>query len=132
MAGEDSTAGAKRAGGLLGSLKNLAATLVAVVETRLQLLANELHAEKLRLAQLGLFAAAAIFFFAVGIIMLTLLVIVAFWDSHRLLAIGGFAAIYLLLGIAFGVTVFRRATERSRVFEDSLRELVKDREWLSS
>ena len=64
--------------------------------------------------------------------MLTLLAIVAFWDSHRLLAIGGFAGIYLLLGIAFGVTVFRRATERSRVFEDSLRELAKDREGLSS
>lgn len=132
MAGEDSAAGARRAGGLLGSIKSLAATLIAVVETRLRLLDNELHAEKLRLARLGLFAAAAIFFFGLGIIMLTLLVIVAFWDSHRLLAIGGFAAIYLVLGIVFGVTVFRRATERSRVFEDSLRELVKDREGLSS
>lgn len=132
MAGEDFAAGARRAGGLLGSIKNLASTLVAVVETRLKLLANELHAEKLRLAQLGLCVAAAIFFFALGIIMLTLLVIVALWDTHRLLAIGGFAGIYLLLGIAFGVTAIRRATERSRVFEDSLRELAKDREWLSS
>jgi len=131
MAGEDSAAGAKRAGGLLGSLKNLASTLVAVVETRLRLLANELHAEKLRLAQLGLYAAAAVFFLALGIIMLTLLVIVMFWDSHRWLAIGGFAAIYLLLGIAFGAAVIRRATQRSRVFEDSLQELAKDREWLS-
>jgi uncharacterized membrane protein YqjE len=132
MAGEDFAAGAKRAGGLLGSLKNLASTLIAVAETRLQLLANELHAEKLRLAQLGLYAAAAVFFFALGIIMLTLLAIVAFWDSHRLLAIGGFAAIYLLLGIAFGVTAIRRATERTHLFEDSLKELAKDREQLSS
>ena len=132
MAGEDSAAGARRAGGLLGSLKNLAATLVAVVETRLQLLDNELHAEKLRLAQLGLFAAAAIFFLALGIIMLTLLAIVAFWDSHRWLTIGGFAGIYLLVGMAFGVAVLRRATERSRLFEASLQELVKDREGLSS
>ena len=132
MAGEDSAAGARRAGGLLGSLKRLASTLVAVVETRLQLLANELHAEKLRLAQLGLFAAAAVFFFALGIIMLTLLAIVVFWDSHRLLAIGGCAGIYLLVGAAFGVAVLRRATERSRLFEASLQELAKDREWLSS
>jgi uncharacterized membrane protein YqjE len=131
MAGEDSAAGARRAGGLLGSAKNLASTLIAVAQTRLQLLANELHAEKLRLARLGLFAAAAIFFIALGAIMLTLLVIVVFWDSHRLLAIGGFAAIYLLLGIAFGVTVLTRATERTRLFEDSLRELAKDRERLS-
>ena len=132
MAGEDSAAGAGRAGGLLGSVKNLASTLIAVAQTRLQLLANELHAEKLRLARLGLFAVAAIFFIALGIVMLTLLVIVVFWDSHRLLAIGGFAAIYLLLGIAFGVTVLTRATERTRLFEDSLREFAKDRERLSS
>ena len=132
MAGEDSAAGARHAGGLLGSLKRLASTLVAVVETRLQLLANELRAEKLRLAQLGLYAAAAVFFFALGIIMLTLLVIVGFWDSHRLLALGGFAGIYLLVGLAFGVAVLRRATQRSRLFEASLQELAKDREWLSS
>lgn len=132
MAGEDSAAGARRSGGLLGSIKNLASTLIAIGQTRLQLLANELHAETLRLARLGLFAVAAIFFTAFGIIMLTLLVIVLFWDSHRLLAIGGFAAIYLLLGIAFGVTVLTRASERTHLFEDSLRELAKDREQLSS
>jgi len=132
MAGEDSAAGARHAGGLLGSLKNLASTLAALAQTRLQLLANELHAEKLRLAQLGLYAAAAVFFFALGIIMLTLLVIVGFWDSHRLLALGGFAGIYLLVGLAFGVAVLRRATQRSRLFEASLQELAKDREWLSS
>jgi uncharacterized membrane protein YqjE len=131
MAGEDSAAGATRVGGLLGSAKNLAATLIAIAQTRLQLLANEIQAEKLRLARLGLFAVAAIFFIAFGIIMLTLLVIVVFWDSHRLLAIGGFAAVYLLLGIAFGVMVFTRATERTRLFEDSLREFAKDREQLS-
>ena len=132
MAGEDSAAGARRAAGLLGSLRNLASTLVAVVETRLLLLGNELHAEKLRLAQLGLFAVAAVFSLALGVIMLTLLVIAVFWDTHRLLVIGGFAAIYLLIGAAFGMAVLRRATERSRVFDDSLKELAKDREWLSS
>src|ERR1035437_9217985 len=118
MAGEDSAAGARRAGGLLGSAKNLASTLIAVAQTRLQLLANELHAEKLRLARLGRVAGAAHFFIALGTILLTLLVDVVFWDSPRLLAIVGFAPIYLLLGIAFGVTVLPRATERARLFED--------------
>ena len=45
MACEGSAAGAKRAGGLLGSVKNLAATLVSVAVKRLQLLANELNSE---------------------------------------------------------------------------------------
>lgn len=132
MAGEDSAAGARRAGGLLGSLKKLASTLVALAQTRLQLLANELHAERLRLMRLWLLAAAAVFFLTLGIIMLTLLVVVLFWDSHRLLAMGGFAGIYLLIGILFGARVLRRATERSHMFEASLQELAKDREWLSS
>ena len=131
MAGEDSEAGAKRASGLLGSLKSLASTLVAVVRTRLQLLANELHEEGLRLARLGLFAAAAVFFSILGIIMLTLFVIVLFWDSNRLLTIGGFAGIYLLLGILFGVMIFKRVTARSRLFEASLRELDKDHDRMS-
>jgi uncharacterized membrane protein YqjE len=132
MAGEDFAAGATRAAGLLGSARNLASTLIAVAQTRLQLLGNEIHAEGLRLARLGLFAVSAIFFIALGIIMLTLLVIVVFWDSHRLLAIGSIAAIYLLLGIAFGVTLFRHAAKPTCLFEDSLRELAKDKEHLSS
>ena len=131
MAGADSAAGDKRAGGLLGSLKKLASSLAAVVQTRLQLFANELHAEGLRLARLGLCAAAAVFFFSLGVIMLTLFVTVLFWDSNRLLVIVGFAAGYLALGVAFGVAVCRRVRERSHLFEASLHELAKDRERLS-
>jgi uncharacterized membrane protein YqjE len=131
MAGEDTAAGARRAGGLLGSLRNLASTLIAVAQTRLQLLANELREEGVRLARLGLLAAAAVVFFALGVAMLTLLVTVLFWDSNRMLVIGGFAAIYLLLGIVFGVTALKRASARTRLFEASLHELAKDRERLS-
>ena len=132
MAGEDSTAGATRAGGVLGSLKNLASTLAALARTRLQLLANELHAERLRLLRVWLLAAATLFFFALGIIMLTLLVVILFWDDNRLLVIGSFAGLYLLIGIVLGVLMLRRATERSHVFEASLHELSKDQDWLSS
>ena len=132
MAGEDSAAGATRAGGLLGSVRSLARTLVAVAQTRLQLLASEIREERLRLARLGLFAVLALFFLALGIVFLTLLVVILFWDDNRVLVIGGFAGIYLLLGIVFGGLVLRRADARSRLFEASLRELAKDRERLSS
>ncbi len=132
MAGEDSAAGAGRTGGLLGSLRNLAVTLIAIAQTRLQLLANEIHAEKLRFLQLELFAVAAVLFSALGIFLLTLLVILVFWDSNRLLAIGGFAVIYLVLGIAFGVTMVRHATQPARLFEASLQELDEDRKRVSS
>ena len=131
MAGADSSAGA-RAGGLLGSVKKFVATLVAVAQTRLQLLANEIHEERLRIQQLWLLAIIAVFFFALGVLLVTLFVIVLFWDSNRLLAIGGFAVFYVVIGIAFAIAVRNRVARGSRLFEASLGELRKDRARLSS
>ena len=132
MAGDDAAASARRTGGLLRSLKSLVSTLIGILQTRLQLFANEIHEEALRLTRLGLLAAAAVFFLALGVVMLTLFAVVLFWDSHRLLVIAGFAGTYLLLAIAAALAAFRHATQRTRLFETSLRELAKDREQLSS
>lgn len=132
MAGEDSGAGAARTGGLLGSIRNLAETLVAIAHTRLELFANEIQEERLRLARLGLYAAAALFFLALGVIFLTLWVVILFWDSNRALVIGGFAALYLLIGIVFAIAARKRAAAGSRLFAASLDELEKDRERLSA
>jgi len=131
MAGDDPTAGTTRASGLLGSIKTLVATLVDVAHTRLQLLANEIEEEKLRLAQLLMFGVLTVLFFILGIIFLTLLVIVLFWDSDRILVIGCFAGAYLVLGIVCGGMTLKRASARSTLFAASLRELAKDRERLS-
>ena len=132
MAGADSTAGAARTGGLLSSIKKLVATLVAVAETRLQLLANEVHAEGLRLTQMLLLGAAAVFFLACGVLLLTFLVIAMFWDTNRLLAIGGFAVLYLAIGAGLAAAARGRAAAGTRLFEASLGELKKDRDRLSA
>jgi uncharacterized membrane protein YqjE len=127
MAGEDSTAGSTRAGGLLGSAKGLAATLIATASTRLQLLANELAAEGLRLRQIVLLLVFAVFFFALAILLLTLLVVVVFWDDHRLLAIGSLAAVYLAVSALLVFAANRCRSAGRRPFEATLGELEKDR-----
>lgn len=132
MAGEESAAGAARAGGLLGSLRNLAATLLGIAQTRLQLLGNEIQEEALRLRQLALLAIGAVFFLVVSVLLLTLLVIVVFWDSNRLAAIGGMAALYLIVGAVLANEARKRAAARTRLFEASIGELRKDRERLSA
>lgn len=115
----------------MSSLKKLVATLVAIVHTRLQLLGVEVQAERLRLAQMLMLGAAAMFFLACSVLLLTLLVIVMLWDTNRMLAIGGFAALYLALGAAFAIAARARAAAGSRLFETSLSELQKDRDRLS-
>ena len=131
MAGADSAAGA-RTGGLLTSLKQLVATLVAVVQTRLELLASEVQAEKLRLTQLLLLCISALFFLACAVLLLTVLVVVALWDTHRLLAIGGFAALYLGMGVGFALAARARASAGTQLFVASLAEFEKDRDRLSA
>ena len=132
MAGADSTAGAARAGGLLSSIKQLVATIVAIVQTRLELLANELHAERQRLVQMLALGIAAVFFLAFGFLLLTFLVIATFWDTNRLFAIGGFALLYLVIGAALAAAARARAAAGTRLFETSLGELKKDRDRLSA
>ena len=131
MAGADAGAGATRAGGLLGSVRKLLATLVAVLETRLHLLANEIHAERIRLIQLLVLVAVSVFFVAFGLVLLTLLVIAMYWDTNRLLVIGGVAAFYIVAGVALAAVARQRVAAGSHLFEASLGELKKDRDRLS-
>jgi uncharacterized membrane protein YqjE len=105
---------------------------VAIVRTRLELLAGEVHAESLRLAQMLLLGAAAVIFLVGGVLLLTLLVIVMYWDTYRLLVIGGAAALYLALGAAFAIAARARAAAGTRLFEASLGELKKDHDSLSA
>jgi uncharacterized membrane protein YqjE len=131
MAGADTAAGAARAAGLLGSIKALVATLIDIAHTRLQLLGNEIHEERLRVRQLLLLGVIAGFFFVLAVLLFTLFVIVFFWDSNRLLAIGGFAGFYLAIAAGFVIALRSRAATGSRLFKASLGELRKDRSVLS-
>jgi len=132
MAGEDPATGTARRSGLLGSVKGLVATVVGIVRTRLELFANELQEAGLRLRHVALLALGAVFFCALGVLLLTLLVVVAFWDSNRLLVIGALAVFYLGIALILALAARRHAAAHPGFFEASLGELRKDREKLSA
>ena len=118
--------------GLFGSVKRLAATLTSIVSTRLELLANELQEERLRLTQLVLIALLALFCFGMGMLLLTVFIVVLFWDDHRLAVLGTLSAIFFVSG-AFAALLLRgKAQKKSGLFSASLAELAKDREQLGA
>lgn len=131
MAGEDSAAGSARAGGLLGSVKGLAATLIAAAHVRLQLFANDLASEGLRVRRIAVLLVLALVFFSLSIVLLTLLMVVVFWDEHRLLAIGGLAAFYLVVSGLLLFAARNCGAAMPRPFAATLGELKKDREELT-
>jgi uncharacterized membrane protein YqjE len=114
--------------GLLASLRKLGSTLVAILHTRFELFAKEFERERTRVMRLLLVGVIALFFFCLGVITLTLFVIVIFWDTHRLIAIGAVTAVYL--GIAVGLALYAKseAGRGARPFASTIAEFKKDRD----
>lgn len=115
----------------MASLKRLAGTMLAILQTRLELLSNEMEEERLRIEQMLLFGSIALFFFGLAIMILTVLVVVLFWDSHRMLVLGSFAALFFVAGLLALNALRRVAREKCKLFSVSLDELANDRERLT-
>jgi uncharacterized membrane protein YqjE len=116
--------------GLLASLRRLLATLTGVVATRLELLANELQEERLRLVQMLLFALFAVFCLCMGVLLLSLFLVVLFWDEHRLAVLAGLTLAFFAAGGWLLLLLRSRWRQGSRLFSASLAELAKDRQAL--
>jgi len=118
--------------GLLESLTILAGTLVAIAHTRLDLLSVDLEEERAHLLSLLVLTLAALFCLGIGVVLATILLVVAFWDTHRLLALGALAGFYLVIGIGVWAFALHKARTKPRLFAASLSELFKDRQQLTS
>ena len=116
--------------GLLGSIRRLLSTLTSVAATRLELLANELHEERLHLEQMLLCFFSALFCIGMAVMLLTVFIVVLFWDDHRLMVLGGLSALFLAFGAMLAMRLQRIAQTKSKLFSVSLAELAKDREQL--
>lgn len=127
------TADAPPAVGLFGSIKNLAASLVSHLHTRLELFAIEFAEEKLRLTSLLVGAMLALFFAFMTLVLAVLFVLAAYWDTpYRLHAVAILAVLFLAGAGITGAMVRAKLKSRPRLFEASLAELYKDRQQLNS
>ncbi|MHB1293171.1 MAG: phage holin family protein [Sulfuricella sp.] len=118
--------------GLLDSLTTLAATLVAIAHTRLDLLSADLEEGREHLLSLLVLGLAALFCLGIGVVLATMLLVAAFWDTHRLLVLGSLAGFFLAAGMAAWVFAMHKARTKPRLFAASLSELFKDRQQLVS
>lgn len=116
--------------GPLASLRALGATLLELIGTRAELAVVELREEGERRKEMLGLAVAGSLFLSLGLLLAALFVVVLFWDTHRLAAIGGVTLLYL--GIA--AFAFARLREKLRAsppaFEATLREFAADRQLL--
>jgi len=113
--------------GLLGSLKALFATMVAIAHTRLELFGEELQEEITRLGSLLVWGYVALFFASLAVWFLCLSILIAFWDTpYRLVVAGSLAAFFFVLAAVAVAFVVNLLQSKKRLFDASLGELERD------
>ncbi len=118
--------------GLMASGKRFLSTLTSIISTRLELLANELQEERLRLTQMLVLGCIALFCLAMTAILMTLFVILAFWEESRLAATGFMLLLYAAIGGFCIISIRQKAKQKRKLFSASIAELKKDRQRLLS
>lgn len=128
MSTEEGTAN-KRS--LLDSVKTMASTLLAMGQTRLELLSNDLEEERAWLTSMMVWTLVALFCAALAVVLVTLLIVVVFWDTNRLLALSLMIGFFVSgTGIAWRIA-FNMSRRKPRLFSASLAEISKDRAQLA-
>jgi len=112
--------------GIFDSAKALLATLADIAYTRIELFSTELREEVDRAASLLLRTLLALFFLGLGILLTAIAVIIAFWDSYRLLAATMLAAGFLGAGGVLWIGLRASVRDRPRLLDATLTELAKD------
>jgi uncharacterized membrane protein YqjE len=132
MSAMDEVAAGGPLGRLLYSLKTLLATLVGLAHTRLQLLSTELQEEIYRAAGLLLWALVALLAGAMGLLLASFVLIVAYWDTHRLLVSILVMSGFLAMALAASGMLVARIRSRPPLLEETLAELARDRQRLKA
>ncbi|NJO12611.1 MAG: phage holin family protein [Gammaproteobacteria bacterium] len=127
MDGEESGAPPRSATGLFQSLTRMIGTLVAMAQTRLELLTTELQEEVERAAELLLWSFVALLAAGAGIMFIGATVIIAFWDTHRVLAAILVTATFILLALISLAVVVAKFRSKPKMLAATRAELARDR-----
>ena len=128
--------GAERGRGPVGSLftsiAQMLATAIGFAQTRLELLTTELQEEIHRVAEIIIYTAIAVLAAGVGLFLLALVVIFAFWDTHRLAASIAVTATVFLIALGAGLVLRAKVRAKPPMLDATIAELKKDRAALMS
>ena len=110
----------------VGAIRGLLATALDALRTRLDLAAVEVELYLLRVVQMLLWAAAAVACTLLALVFGLVTIVVALWDSHRMLALLGGTGLFVVLAALFGWLGARTFRNRSNLLEGTLQQLEHD------
>jgi uncharacterized membrane protein YqjE len=118
--------------GLFRSISNLLATLIGIAQTRFELLATELREEIQRAAGLIVWGFIALLSAGVGLVFIGITIIVAYWDTNRVIAAMWVTGAFVALAAIAVIVLILRVRSRPRLMDATRTELAKDRAEIES
>jgi uncharacterized membrane protein YqjE len=118
--------------GLFHSISSLLATLVGIAQTRFELLTTELQEEIQRAAGLIVWGFIALLSAGVGLVFIGVTIIVAYWDTNRVLAAMWVTGAFVALAAIAVIVLLVRVRSRPRLMDATRTELARDRDELES
>jgi uncharacterized membrane protein YqjE len=116
--------------GILDSLRRVLSTVIELLYTRAELFTTEVEEEIHRAAGLLVWSLVAVVAGGFAVLLLSLTIVIAFWDSHRLLAACGVTLLFTAIFATALLTLRTRIKSRPPLLAETLAELRRDREAL--
>jgi uncharacterized membrane protein YqjE len=113
-------------GSHVGALRGLLAAGLEALRTRLDLATVEVEMYLLRIVQMILWAIAALACALLALVFGLVTIVVALWDSHRMLGLLGGTGLFVVLAASFAYIGSRVFRGRPGVLEGSLQQLEHD------
>ncbi len=119
-----------QAGGLLDSLKTLARSLLALGQTRLEIMGSEIEEQRALFLREVVLAVIAAVLLGLGVAFTALFVVLVVTLEYRPHVVGLFAVMFFVTSGAVIVALRAARHDRPRTFSTTIQELGKDRESL--
>jgi len=108
-------------------IRRMFASLVRMLRVRLELAGLELQDEIDHVVRALAMAVGGALLLCAGVVFGAIAVIVALWETHRVLAIGGFAALFAGAGAVLLWLLVRASRDRPPMFAETLAQFEQDR-----
>jgi uncharacterized membrane protein YqjE len=108
------------------ALRGMFAASLDALRTRLDLAAVEFEIYLLLLVRALVWAMGALACALLGIVFALTALVVALWDTHRMLVLLGGSGLFVALAVLFGYLGARTMRDRPGVLEGSLQQLQED------
>jgi uncharacterized membrane protein YqjE len=111
---------------MFDTAKRIGATLLAMLQTRLELAAVELEEEARRFLRYAVLGVLALFLFGVAVVLAAFFIVLLFWEDHRLEAVGVLALLFGGGAAFIALKLKNSFAAKPRFMADTVGELKKD------